>query len=117
MQIFHLNLFFAGQDFSTPYMADDLDLDHDYTDYIDISSSDFDFLCITQNFPKFASSHYLYFVLNKFKAFEVFKLVRVLALSVLADMLYITHEALEAVAVINILSLMKQMVNNFSDLI
>lgn len=25
MQIFHLNLFFAGQDFSTPYMADDLD--------------------------------------------------------------------------------------------
>lgn len=27
MQIFHLNLFFAGQDFSTPYMADDLDLD------------------------------------------------------------------------------------------
>lgn len=26
MQIFHLNLFFAGQDFSTPYMADDLDL-------------------------------------------------------------------------------------------
>lgn len=32
-------------------------------------------------------------------------------------MLYITHEALEAVAVINILSLMKQMVNNFSDLI
>lgn len=27
-------------------------------------------------------------------------------------MLYITHEALEAVAVINILSLMKQMVNN-----
>lgn len=27
MQIFHLNLFFAGQDFSTPYMADDLDLE------------------------------------------------------------------------------------------
>lgn len=26
MQIFHLNLFFAGQEFSTPYMADDLDL-------------------------------------------------------------------------------------------
>lgn len=25
MQIFHLNLFFAGQDFSIPYMADDLD--------------------------------------------------------------------------------------------
>lgn len=31
MQIFHLNLFFAGQDFSTPYMADDLDLNHAYS--------------------------------------------------------------------------------------
>lgn len=31
MQIFHLNLFFAGQDFSTPYMADDLDLKNQMT--------------------------------------------------------------------------------------
>lgn len=36
MQIFHLNLFFAGQEFSTPYMADDLDFDlHDMADDLD----------------------------------------------------------------------------------
>lgn len=33
MQIFHLNLFFAGQEFSTPYMADDLDLFTVFTGY------------------------------------------------------------------------------------